>query len=805
MSRRLPTAELEPSGLTTEEAGRRLAEVGANEIQRAQRTSRWRLLARQLASPLIWLLFGAAVVSGFLGEVADAVAITTIVVLNALVGYFQEGRAENALLALRSLTAPRATVIRDGHRVEIAAATVVPGDLLVLEAGDVVAADARLIEAHLLSTNEAALTGESAPVEKRTTPVAADAPLAERFDCAFMGTSVAAGAARAEVLATGMKTELGRIAHLLADATDTTTPLQTRLARVSRTLLILCLGIVAVIAVLGFVRGRPPLEVFISAVSLAVAAVPEGLPAIVTIALAIGVQRMAARHVLIRRLPAVETLGSATVICTDKTGTLTTGVMTVRELWGPNHHELLAAAAACCDAELGEGGRTGTGDPTELALLGAAAERGIDRHAIEKEHPRRHVNPFDADRKRMSIGRSDGVLYVKGAPELLFPLCTSGAAGAAEANIDMAARGLRVLGVAVGSGVEEKDLRLLGVVGIADPPRSEAIAAVAAAREAGVHTVMITGDQAVTAGAIARELGIVRAGEDAADRVHARATPEDKLRIVRDWKARGAIVAMTGDGVNDAPALREAHIGIAMGRSGTEVTREASDMVLADDNFASIVAAVREGRGIFDNIRKTLVYLLAGNTAELLVMLVFGCRRPAVAVAAAAPALDQPGDGRAARAGAGHGPGRRRHPAPSAAPAGGAAAGPPRVDGASSSRDWSKPASPWACSSGPCATGISARHATSRSTPSSSASCSAPSPRAVPTSCSGRWASSTTSASSRWSPCPRSIQIGIHQIPAAARLFRIQDLPLETRVLPFLLALIPVTVLELRKLLRRPA
>src|SRR4051812_734582 len=624
MSRRLPTAELEPTGLTEEEARRRLAQVGANEIQRARRTSGWRLLGRQLASPLIWLLLGAAVVSGFLGEVADAAAIATIVVLNALVGFFQEGRAENALLALRSLTAPRATAIRDGHRVEIPAAAVVPGDLLVLEAGDIVAADARLGEAHLLSTNEAALIGESAPVEKRTTPVTADAPLAERFDCVFMGTSVAAGAGRAEVVATGMKTELGKIAHLLASATDTTTPLQTRLARVSRTLLFLCLGIVAVIAVLGFVRGRPPLDVFISAVSLAVAAVPEGLPAIVTIALAIGVQRMAARHVLIRRLPAVETLGSATVICTDKTGTLTTGVMTVRELWGPNHYELLAAAAACCDAELGEGGHSGTGDPTEIALLAAAAERGIDRRAIEKERPRRHVNPIDAERKRMSIARSDGVLYVKGAPELLFALCESGTAGAAEANTDMAARGLRVLGVAVGSGIEEKDLRLVGIVGIADPPRSEAIAAVAAAREAGIHTIMITGDQAITAGAIARELGIVRGGEDAAARGHARATPEDKLRIVRDLKARGAVVAMTGDGVNDAPALREAHIGIAMGRSGTEVTREASDMVLADDNFASIVEAVREGRGIFDNIRKTLVYLLAGNTAEVLVMLVAG-------------------------------------------------------------------------------------------------------------------------------------------------------------------------------------
>jgi Ca2+-transporting ATPase len=802
MSGRPPIAALTPSGLSSEEAGRRLAEVGANEIQHTQRTSRWRLLARQLASPLIWLLLGAAVVSGFLGEIADAAAIATIVVLNALVGFFQEGRAENALLALRSLTAPRATVVRDGRRVEIGAAAVVPGDLLVLEAGDIVAADARLSEAHLLSTNEAALTGESAPVEKRTTPVAANAPLAERFDSVFMGTSVAAGAGRAEVVATGMKTELGKIAHLLASATDTTTPLQTRLARVSRTLLFLCLGIVAIIAVLGFARGRPPLEVFISAVSLAVAAVPEGLPAIVTIALAIGVQRMAARHVLIRRLPAVETLGSATVICTDKTGTLTTGVMTVRELWGPNHQELLAAAAACCDAELGEGGRTGTGDPTELALLAAAAERGIDRRAIETERPRRHVNPFDADRKRMSIQRSDGVLYVKGAPELLFPLCASGTAGAAEANTDMAARGLRVLGVAVGSGVEEKDLRLLGVVGIADPPRSEAIAAVAAAHEAGVHTVMITGDQAVTAGAIARELGIVRAGEDAAERVHARATPEDKLRIVRAWKARGAIVAMTGDGVNDAPALREAHIGIAMGRSGTEVTREASDMVLADDNFASIVAAVREGRGIFDNIRKTLVYLLAGNTAELLVMLVagvVGLPLPLLPlhllwinlVTDGLPGLAlvmDPADADTLR----------RPPRPPAEPLLGR-------------HEWrgvifigvleagvTLGVFVWGLRRG----GLGEARDLAFNTLVFSElfrAFAARSPDKL------FWQVGIANNLRLVGVVVVSalIQIAIHQIPAAASLFHIQDLPVETRVVPFVLALVPVTALELRKLVRR--
>jgi Ca2+-transporting ATPase len=615
---------ISPSGLTADEARRRLAAVGPNEIRRAPPPSRVRMLLRQLASPLIWLLLGAALVSAALGELADAIAIAVIVVVNALVGFFQERRAENALEALRTLTAPRATVRRDGHQLVIAAAEVVPGDLLILEAGDVVAADGRLLETNRLSTNEAALTGESAPAHKDTTPPAAGAPLAERTDTVFLATSVATGTGVAEVTATGMATELGKVANLLATAEESTTPLQDRLARVSRVLLVLCLAIVAVTAAVGLLRGRAVLEVFMSAVSLAVAAVPEGLPAIVTIALAIGVQRMSERHVLIRRLPAVETLGSATVICTDKTGTLTTGVMTVRELWGADHHALLAAAAACCDAELADDHRTGTGDPTELALLAAAAERGIDRRAIEHDNPRRHVNPFDSDRKRMAICRADGVLYVKGAPEILFPLCASGADGAAEANREMAERGLRVLGVALGSGTEEKNLRFLGLAAIADPPRSEAIEAVGAARAAGIRTVMITGDHPVTAHAIARELGIVREGEDPAERVHARATPDEKLAIVRDWKARGAVVAMTGDGVNDAPALREAHIGIAMGKTGTEVTREASDMVLADDNFASIVAAVREGRGIFDNIRKTLVYLLTGNGAELLVMLVSG-------------------------------------------------------------------------------------------------------------------------------------------------------------------------------------
>ena len=616
-----PSAPSDPaSGLNQAEAARRLAAVGPNQITSEPPPSPWRLLLAQFNSPVIGLLAGAAVVSGALGEWIDALAIGAIVILNGLIGFFLDYRAENALRALRDMTAPHARVRREGHVREIPAAEVVPGDLLVLEAGDVVAADARLIEAHVLTVNEAALTGESLPVDKSTRPVASDAPLAERRDTVFMGTAVSTGSALAEVTATGMDTELGRIAHLLTTAQEQATPLQTRLARVSRTLLALCLTIVALVALLGWLRGQPVFEVFMAAVSLAVAAVPEGLPAVVTIALALGVQRMAGRHVLVRRLSAVETLGCATVICTDKTGTLTTGAMAVRELWGPDHRQLLEAAAAVCDAELAADGRGGVGDPTEIAILAAAAARGIHREAIERARPRTVVHPFDADRKRMSIARADGTLYVKGAYDSLLPLCRSAPEGIGLAHDDMAGRGLRVLAVAVGTGAEERDLALLGLIGIADPPRTEAIAAVSAAHRAGIRTVMITGDHAVTAQAIARELGITRPGEAMEGYVHARATPQDKLDIVRAWKGRDAIVAMTGDGVNDAPALREAHIGIAMGKGGTEVTREAADIILTDDNFASIVAAVEEGRGIYDNIRKALVYLLAGNAGELMVM-----------------------------------------------------------------------------------------------------------------------------------------------------------------------------------------
>jgi Ca2+-transporting ATPase len=607
------------TGLTDEEAARRLLADGPNEVEHEEAASPWAVLLEQFKNPMVGLLLLAAVLAGALGELADAIAIGVIVTLNAAVGTAQELRAERSLAALRSLAAPRARVIRGGRSRVVPGREVVRGDLLVLEAGDVVAADARLVEASKLSTIESALTGESLPQRKSLDPVPDDTPLADRTDCVFSGTTVATGTALAEVLAAGMRTEIGRIAALLAGAERGPTPLQRRLARVSHQLLWLCLGVVLVVAGLELWRGTAWLEVLLTAVSLAVAAVPEGLPAVVTISLAVGVQRMAARHVLIRRLPAVETLGCTTVICTDKTGTLTTGEMRVRDLWALDRREVLEAAVACCDAELGEG-EEGVGDPTEIAL------------AIEGARPRVSVHPFDSDRKRMSVLRADGRLYVKGAFSSVAPLCVDGLKGAADAEQDMATAGLRVLAVAIGAGPEEAGLTLLGLVGMADPPRPEATAAVAAARRAGLRTVMITGDHAVTARAIARELGVLAPGDDPEQVVHARVTPEDKLSIVRGWKARGEVVAMTGDGVNDAPAVREAHVGVAMGRAGTEVTREAASVVLTDDNFASIVEGVREGRAIYDNIRKTVVYLLSGNTAELAVML-------GAAVAGAAPPL----------------------------------------------------------------------------------------------------------------------------------------------------------------------
>jgi len=651
---------------------------------------------------VIWVLIGAAVVSAALGEVIDGIAIIAIVILNAVIGFIQEYRAEKAAAALARLTAPHCRVVRDGHSLVITSSEVVPGDLLLLEAGDLIAADARLIQASVLRVNEAPLTGESQAVAKFIDSLSSETPLAERNNMVFLGTSVNGGSGHALVVNTGMETELGRIAKLLESAESGETPLQRQLERVGRLLLMACFGIVALIFGLGLWRGIAPFELFLSSVSLAVAAIPEGLPAVVTIALALGVQRMVQRHALVRRLASVETLGRAQVICTDKTGTLTMGEMTARKLitskslyrvtgegystegaffsgnveslpsGNPELFALLRASAACNDAELTliDGRPAIVGDPTEGALLVAAEKANITRSAIETEMPRLAVIPFDSDRKRMSIIRrqeNHPWVFVKGAPEIILSRCTlihtdqgikelteNDRTRFLQANTLLANDALRVLAVAersvdgfsfeegmVISDTEiEQQLILLGLVGLQDPPRGEAKEAVAKCKRAGIKTVMITGDHPDTARAIGHELGILNKGDEVLigaeiDRlddgalkarvphvsVYARVTAEHKLRIVRAWKATGAVVAMTGDGVNDAPAIKEASIGIAMGITGTEVTKEAADMIVADDNFASIVAAVEEGRGIYDNIAKTLAYLLGSSTGELLVML----------------------------------------------------------------------------------------------------------------------------------------------------------------------------------------
>ncbi|MGZ8907750.1 MAG: cation-translocating P-type ATPase [Methylobacter sp.] len=689
-------------GLSDKEVTVRLARYGPNKLRKGKRISALVIFISQFKSLVIWVLIGAAAVSAALGETVDGIAIVAIVILNAIIGFIQEYRAEKAAAALARLTAPRCRVVRGGHSVVVAATEIVPGDILLLEGGDLVAADALLIQASVLRINEAPLTGESQAVDKFTGTLPPKAPLAERNNMVFLGTSVTGGSGRALVVNTGMETELGRIAKLLETAESGETPLQRQLNRVARLLLWACLGIIALIFGLGLLREIAPFELFLSAVSLAVAAIPEGLPAVVTVALALGMQRMVQRHVLVRRLASIETLGRTQVICTDKTGTLTMGEMTARKLItskslyrvtgegyategaffsgnvetlpseSPELLALLRASAACNDAELTLiDDRPGVvGDPTEGALLAAAAKGNITRAAIEAEMPRLATVPFDSDRKRMTVIRRHGDhswAFVKGAPEVIFSHCTLICTGQGvreltendrnwllHTNTLLAHNALRVLAVAerrldvfsleegkvVNDTEIERELTLLGLVGLQDPPRPEAIGAVAKCIRAGIKTVMITGDHPETARAIGHELSILGKGDEVLvgaelDRlddealkervaqvsVYARVTAEHKLRIVRAWKARGAVVAMTGDGVNDAPAIKEAFIGVAMGIAGTEVTKEAADIIITDDNFASIVAAVEEGRGIYDNITKTLAYLLGGNTGELIVML----------------------------------------------------------------------------------------------------------------------------------------------------------------------------------------
>ncbi len=690
-------------GLADEEVAARLARYGPNKLRKSKRVSALAIFVSQFKSLVIWVLISAAVVSAALGETADGIAIIVIVILNAVIGFIQEYRAEKAAAALVDLTAPHCRVVRGGRGVVVVATEIVPGDILLLEGGDLVVADSRLIQASVLRVNEAPLTGESQAVDKLTDSLPQETPLAERKNMVFLGTSVTGGSGRALVVNTGMETELGHIAKLLETAESGETPLQHQLDRVGRLLLLACFGIVTLIFSLGLLRGIAPFELFLSMVSLAVAAIPEGLPAVVTIALALGVQRMVQRHALVRRLASVETLGRAQVICTDKTGTLTMGEMTARKLItseslyrvtgegyategaffvgnveiptakSPSLFALLRASAACNDAELAliDGRPVIVGDPTEGALLVAAAKGDITRGVIEIEMPRLAAVPFDSDRKRMTVIRrqeNHPWAFVKGAPEVILNRCIlirtdqgirdlteSDRIRLLHANTLLADEALRVLAVAerpldgfsfeegrVVSDTEiEKGLIFLGLVGLQDPPRAEAREAVVKCIRAGIKTVMITGDHPDTARAIGRELGILGKGDEVLvgaelDRlddsalkervsqvsVYARVTAEHKLRIVRAWKARGAVVAMTGDGVNDAPAIKEASIGIAMGITGTEVTKEAADIIITDDNFASIVAAVEEGRGIYDNITKTLAYLLGSSTGELIVMLI---------------------------------------------------------------------------------------------------------------------------------------------------------------------------------------
>lgn len=688
-------------GLSAAEAQRRLAIHGPNELAQAAATSALTIFARQFASLVIWILMLAAAVSVAMGERVDAIAIVAIVVLNAVIGFLQEYRAEKAVAELKRMTAPTAHVLRDGNAATVPASVLVPGDLLLVEAGDLVAADARLIEEAGLETNEAALTGESVPVAKSCRLCARQTLLPERGNMLFLGTAVTRGSGRALVVATGMRTEFGKIARLLETASSEQTPLQRRLDRVARRLLWFCLGIVALVFVLGLMRAVPIFEMFLGAISLAVAAIPEGLPAIVTVALALGVSRMARRNALIRRLHSVETLGCTQVICTDKTGTLTLGEMTARKIvtgdrvfdvTGEGYStdgaifadgetlserdaaldDLLRAAVACNDAHLAlQAGRPAVvGDPTEGALLVLAAKAGITRDRVQAQMRRVGAIAFTSERKRMTVimkSEQGLVAFTKGAPELVLarcsrirlrdgvkPLDAEDRARMAEANAMLASGALRVIACAqralepsAGGGAAptneaeiEHDLEFLGLVGMQDPPRAEAREAVRKCALAGIRTVMITGDHPETAAVIARDLGILRPGdatlngaeleqmreEQLREHVHrvsvyARVTAEHKLRIVRAWKSHGVVVAMTGDGVNDAPALKGAAIGIAMGITGTGVTKEAADIVIADDNFATIVAAVEEGRGIYDNVVKTLRYLMGGNFGELTVML----------------------------------------------------------------------------------------------------------------------------------------------------------------------------------------
>jgi Ca2+-transporting ATPase len=658
-------------GLTAEEARRRLLEHGPNVLASGPRRSPLRMLASQFADFMIVVLLVAAGVSGLIGDLEDTLAIVTIVVLNAIVGFVQEYRAERAMEALKAMAAPTATVLRDDAPAVVPGAELVPGDVVLLEAGVVVPADLRLMEAARLRVDEASLTGESVPVEKLVAPLADEAlPIGDRRNVAYKGTHVTYGRGTGVVFATGMATEFGRIAAALERAEQLRTPLQRRLAQFGRRLAVAALAICGVVFAAGVARGEPPLLMFLTAVSLAVAAIPEALPAVVTISLALGARKMVQKHALVRKLPAVETLGSVTYVCSDKTGTLTLNRMRVERLYCDGvaadmpradgaWPALLKAMALSNDAGVDARG-VAVGDPTETALLASAAAAGVEKRALEDRCPRVAEIPFDSQRKCMTTVHRDFegglVSFTKGAAEVVLEhsVAVETAAGPRAIARDAVARvaegmardGLRVLALAMRRWPAlpddivpervERELTLLGLVGIIDPPRDEARAAVDTCRSAGIVPVMITGDHPVTAGAIARRLGLasdgdrVLTGGELAElsaealaarvgdvRVYARVAPEEKLRIVRALQARGELVAMTGDGVNDAPALKQADIGVAMGVTGTDVAKEASAMILLDDDFATIVRAVREGRRIYDNLRRFIKYAVTTNSAEI--------------------------------------------------------------------------------------------------------------------------------------------------------------------------------------------
>jgi Ca2+-transporting ATPase len=699
------------AGLTWEEARSRQERSGRNELSEGKKISPATLLLNQFKDFMVLVLMGATLISGLLGEYLDAVTIIAIIIMNGVLGFIQEFRAERSLRALKELSAPTAKVIREGEAHQIAARELVPGDIVLLESGDRIPADLRFLETNGLYVEESALTGESVPVAKHTGALAdEDVPLGDQRNLGFMGTMVTQGTGRGVIVRTGMDTEMGKIADLIQNTDAMETPLQHRLEQLGKILIGVAIGLTVMVVVAGILHGQPPYAMFLAGVSLAVAAIPEGLPAIVTIALALGVQRMIKRKAIVRKLPSVETLGCASVICSDKTGTLTQNKMTVTHLWvsgqvlevsgdgyspyGTIHtagvqidarkepvlDKLLQVSVLCNNARLRQEEADNrkkkgkersetvwsiSGDPTEGALVVLGAKAGYTADALQDSYQRMHELPFDSERKRMSVivsHASGRMVCTKGAPDVLLQHCSyilwegkvipftpTLKAKVTAANEGMAKSALRVLGLAYRDLKSsdrlddyehvEQQLVFVGLAGMIDPPRREVREAISKCRKAGIKTVMITGDHQKTAEAIAHELGMLPGsglvvngqqlalmGDDELESrvndiyVYARVSPEHKLRIVKALQHRGHVVAMTGDGVNDAPAIKAADIGIAMGISGTDVSKEASSLVLSDDNFATIVAAIEEGRGIYENIRKFIRYLLASNVGEILTM-----------------------------------------------------------------------------------------------------------------------------------------------------------------------------------------